>query len=127
MKLNNHALPVLRAVIWVLALNGAISLAYRNAMPRNPTGKKSEYMKMNAPAVPTAFRSFVPGEEVPAMMAMQVPMPRAETIMSLRRPKRSTVRIPMGEQIVCQVKTQAEIMRAVSAERPRLVWKMSVW
>jgi len=39
-------------------------------MPRNPTGKNSEYIKMNTPAVPTALISFVPEEEVPAMMAI---------------------------------------------------------
>lgn len=54
---------------------------------------------MNAPATATEA-VFDVWLDVPAITAIQVPMPAAETIMSLRLPNRSTVRTPIGEHRV---------------------------
>jgi hypothetical protein len=117
-KLNNHAVPVEIAVMGTRALKGAISEAYRNVNPRNPVGKNSENMKMKAPAVPEAARLVI-FDDVPAMIAMQMPMPAAENIINLRRPKRSTVSTPIGEQIVCHVNTAAPRILETLLVKPR--------
>ena len=87
------------AVIGTRYVKGATSLAYRNVRPKNPIGKNKLKRNKKALATPkqaTLLLCLI----VPAMMNMQVPMPMADTIISLRRPKRSTVRTPMGAQQV---------------------------
>ncbi len=86
-------------------------------------GKKNENKKMKAPATPLSALLLV-CDEVPAMIAMHVPIPRAANIISFLLPNRSTVSTPIGEQIACQVNTEALRIRAVDAENPRSCSKM---
>lgn len=81
-------------------------------------GKKSEKRKIKAAATPT--NAVSPGcDDPPAITAIQTPIPREETIINLRRPNLSTVRTPMGEQMVCQVNTEAAIIFAALGVWPR--------
>lgn len=52
------------------------------------------------------------------------PMPNAEKSISFRLPNRSTVNTPSGAHNVCQVKTDAAMIRAVVAGSPRSASKM---
>ena len=75
---------------------------------------------MTGPATATHALLLV-SAEVPAIMAMQEPIPKAANIISLRRPNRSTVSTPIGEQSVCQVNTDAPKMRASTEDSPKYV------
>lgn len=122
-KFHSQALPVLIAVIGTRALSGEISAAYRNVRPRNPVGKNKLNKKMATPA--TMIEALSLGAEtVPAKTVMQQPMPIAAKIISLRRPKRSTVNTPIGEQTVWKVKTEAPRMRESIDVSPRYCSKM---
>ena len=128
--------PVEIAVIGTRKLSGEISEAYRKVKPRKPVGKNKENMKMKAPATATAALLFV-CDDAPAIMAIQqpgkhqnwtlirvlklwpLPIPMAEKHINFRRPNRSTVRTPIGEQTVCQVKTAAPKILASRPERPK--------
>jgi len=124
--LKTQALPVLIAVIGTRTMSGLISLAYRKVKPRKPTGKKR--LKRNKKALATETQeAFGACDAAPATMAMQVPMPMAEIIISFLRPKRSTVRTPIGEQQVWKVNRDAVKTRAMVPERPRYCLKIVVW
>ena len=89
-KLKSHETAIEMLNTAVRKWAGAISLEYRNGTPKKPMTKTQRYSQMKATA---AFRAAVSlGLEVrPAMQAMQPDMAPALSIMSLRRPKRSTM------------------------------------
>ncbi|KAB8299253.1 hypothetical protein EYC80_001339 [Monilinia laxa] len=109
-----------------LTLNGAISDAYRKVSPKNPVGKNNENMKMNTAAT-TTHEVLDICEEAPAIIAMQDPIPKAANIINFLLPNRSTVKTPIGEHRVCQVKTEALRMRDVCADNPRPPSKIVAW
>lgn len=67
---------------------------------------------------------FVIWEDVPAIIAMQDPIPNAANIINFLLPNRSTVKTPIGEQKVCHVNTEALRTRDVCADNPRPVSKI---
>ena len=89
-------------------------------------GKKKQKRKMKVAAAAIA-PVFCSCDDVPAVIAIQTPIPSAEKIMSFLLPKRSIVKTPRGEHRVCQVNTEADIILAVVPDKPRSCWKMVAW
>lgn len=107
------------AVIGPRSAEGEISAAKRNVTPRKPTGKKKKKRKMNRHANPSATCDCS-CELVPAMIAMEMPLPMADVSMSGLRPKRSTVITPMIDTSELNVNTKAASTVESTLPRPRL-------
>ena len=112
------------AVIGPLSADGEISAAKRNVTPRKPTGKKKKKRKMNKQANPSETGE-ARSELVPAITAIDIPLPMAEISRSGLRPKRSTVITPMIDTRELNVKTEAASTVESTFPRPRF-WKMVV-
>lgn len=115
---------MLIAVIGPRSADGEISAAKRNVTPRKPTGKKKKNEKMNRQANPSETCE-AKSELVPAITAMEIPLPMADISRSGLRPKRSTVITPMIETRELNVKTEAASTVESTSPRPRF-WNMVV-